>query len=76
MPINRLKEIRLTRNMPQNELAEKAGVTRMTLNRYERSEFLPNIDTALRLARILGVTVQDIWSEDGREKEAEEISDK
>ena len=76
MPINRLKEIRLTCNMPQNELAEKAGVTRMTLNRYERSEFLPSIDTALRLARILGVTVQDIWSEDGREKEAEEISDK
>ena len=76
MPIDRLIEIRLTCNMPQNELAEKAGVTRMTLNRYERSEFLPSIDTALRLARILGVTVQDIWSEDGREKEAEEISDK
>ena len=50
--------------MPQNELAEKAGVTRMTLNRYERSEFLPSVDIALRLARILGVKVQDIWSEE------------
>ena len=62
--MNRLKEIRLARNVSQNALAEEVGITRMTLNRYEKSKFLPSVDIALRLARILGVTVQDIWSEE------------
>ena len=62
--MNRLKEIRLAQNMAQNVLAEQVGITRMTLNRYEKSEFLPSVDIALRLARILGVKVQDIWSEE------------
>ncbi len=62
--MNRLKEIRLAQNMAQNVLAEQVGITRMTLSRYEKSEFLPSVDIALRLARILGVTVQDIWIED------------
>mgnify|MGYP001002560107 CR=1 FL=1 len=61
--MNRLKEIRLAQNMAQNVLAEQVGITRMTLSRYEKSEFLPSVDIALRLARILGVTVQEIWSE-------------
>ena len=50
--------------MAQNVLAEQVGITRMTLSRYEKSEFLPSVDIALRLARILGVKVQDIWSEE------------
>jgi len=62
--MNRLKEIRLAQNMAQNVLAEQVGITRMTLSRYEKSEFLPSVDIALRLARILGVKVQDIWSEE------------
>ena len=64
MTMNRLKEIRLARNVSQNALAEEVGITRRTLNRYEKSEFWPSVDIALRLARILGVTVQDIWSEE------------
>lgn len=71
--MNRLKEIRLAQNMAQNVLAEQVGITRMTLSRYEKSEFLPSVDIALRLARILGVTVQDIWIED---EEAEETRTK
>ena len=62
--MNRLKEIRLARNVSQNALAEEVGITRRTLNRYEKSEFWPSVDVALRLARILDVTVQDIWSEE------------
>ena len=71
--MNRLKEIRLARNVSQNVLAEQVGITRMTLSRYEKSEFLPSVDIAFRLARILGVTVQDIWIED---EEAEETRTK
>ena len=59
--------------MAQNVLAEQVGITRITLSRYEKSEFLPSVDIALRLARILGVTVQDIWIED---EEAEETRTK
>ena len=71
--MNRLKEIRIAQNVSQTELAEQVGITRMTLSRYEKSEFLPSVDIALRLARILGVTVQDIWIED---EEAEETRTK
>jgi putative transcriptional regulator len=56
-----LKWHRTLRRMSQQELAERAGVTRQTINAVERGRFSPSIELALRLARLLGVPVEALF---------------
>lgn len=55
---NRLKMHRARMDMTQAELAERAGVTRKTINSVENGIFVPSTILALKLARILGVQVE------------------
>jgi DNA-binding XRE family transcriptional regulator len=50
--------------MTQEQLAEISGMSRVTLARAELGSD-PRLSTALRLAHALGVTVEDIWTDDG-----------
>lgn len=50
----RLRQLRLLRNVPQEELAERAGVGVKALRRFEASGS-GTMETALRLATVLGV---------------------
>ena len=59
--MNKLKEIRSRANLKQSELASLAGVERQSINMYERGDTLPRVDSALAIAAILGVKVEDIW---------------
>lgn len=52
---NRLKELRVERALTQEELAEKAGVGKNTVNRIERNETEPHMSTLRKLADALGV---------------------
>ena len=63
----RISEIRKARGMTQPQLAERAGLTSYTLvQRYERGTRLPGVDIALRLARALQTTVEELFVlEDG-----------
>ncbi|NII12099.1 helix-turn-helix transcriptional regulator [Oleiagrimonas sp. C23AA] len=58
---NRLKVLRAERNWTQAELAERASVTRKTINTIERGVFVPSTVLALRLARVFGVPVEAIF---------------
>jgi putative transcriptional regulator len=58
---NRLKELRAARNITQAELAEQAGVSRKTINTVENGVFVPSTTLALTLARVLDVTVEEIF---------------
>ena len=54
----RLKHLREQRGWTQQELADKAGVPRMTIWRIERSEHhYTRMDVAVKLARVLGVSL-------------------
>lgn len=44
----------------QDELADKIGVTRQTLSKYETGESLPDIEKCKKIADIFGVTVDDL----------------
>jgi putative transcriptional regulator len=59
---NRLREIRLERNLTQENLAQTVGVTRQTIIAVEKGKFVPSVKLALELARALEVGVQDIFS--------------
>jgi putative transcriptional regulator len=59
---NHLKRHRLlTGGMTQQELADRAGVTRQTILSIEKGRYNPTIGLALRLARIFGVPVEELF---------------
>ena len=63
MPLyNRLKEHRARLGVNQAELGNLAGVSRQTISLIERGAYSPSVTLALKLARILSVTVEDIFA--------------
>ncbi len=62
---NDLKRVRALKGWTQAELAEKVGVSRKTINTVENCVFVPSALLALRLAKALGVKVENLfWEED------------
>ncbi len=63
MPINaHLKEFRLKAGMTQEQLAEKLGVTRQTINAIEQGKYLPSLPLAFHCAKLFKVRVEDLFS--------------
>lgn len=58
---NRLREVRARLNLTQADLAGMAGVSRKTINTVENGVFIPSTDLALKVARALGTTVEEIF---------------
>lgn len=60
---NKLRYFRfMNKEMTQAELAEKVGVTRQTVLAIEKGAFNPSVRLALKMAKIFGVSVEDIFS--------------
>jgi putative transcriptional regulator len=53
--------------LTQEGLAERVGVTRQTIISIERGNYDPSVGLALRLARALGVPVEDLFEIDPEE---------
>ena len=53
----KLKEARERLGMTQVEVAKRAGLSRQTYGNYESGKREPDIETLLRLSKVLGVTV-------------------
>lgn len=58
--ITRLRYIRLARGMTQTALAEKAGIARPYLSQLESGLKSGSVDTLKTLAKVLGVTTDDL----------------
>lgn len=52
--------LRKAKHLSQEELADKIGVSRQTISRYEIGEALPDIEKCKRLAEVLDVTLDDL----------------
>lgn len=59
---NTLKVQRAMRNLTQGDLAELAGVTRKSVNAIETGRMIPSVLLALKLAGVLGVPVDALFS--------------
>jgi putative transcriptional regulator len=59
-----LRRHREERGLTQEDLAERAGVTRQTIISIERGRYSPSIELALRLARLFGVPVEGLFELD------------
>lgn len=61
---NLIKEKRKEIKLSQNELAEKAGVTRQTINAIENNKYDPSLKLAFDLASILQTSVDELFKND------------
>lgn len=61
---NILKDIRLERNLIQEDLAEATGSCSRTIGRIERGERNPSLEMAIRLAHYLNMSVEEIFKLD------------
>lgn len=57
---NRLYELRKKHNLSQEELAEKLGVSRQAVSKWERSEASPDTDNLIALAKIYNLSLDEL----------------
>jgi putative transcriptional regulator len=58
---NTLRVQRAIRDLTQAELADRAGLTRKSVNAIEAGRMVPSVLLALKLARVLGVSVENLF---------------
>lgn len=57
---NRLYELRKAHGLSQDELAEKLGVSRQAVSKWERSEASPDTDNIISLAKIYNLSLDEL----------------
>lgn len=62
---NTIRRLRFERNMTQEELALRVGVSRQTIMSIEQARTNPSILLALSIAKALNVPVTDVFSMEG-----------
>ena len=60
--VNRIKEIRESRNIKQNEMAETLGVSRQTMTAIEKMKYNPSLELSLKIAHYFDLKVEDIFT--------------
>lgn len=58
---NTLRVERAINRMTQAELAERVAVSRQAINAIETGKFIPSAVLAIKLARVFGKSVEDIF---------------
>ena len=75
---NRLAELRKQKGLSQEELADKLQVSRQAISKWERGEASPDTDNLIELAKIYGVSLDELvgLSSDKKQEEKEPQNDK
>lgn len=58
---NHLKEYRARLGVNQQQMGALVGTSRQTISQIERGDYSPSVTLALKLARVCGVSVEDIF---------------
>ncbi|MCK4552475.1 MAG: helix-turn-helix transcriptional regulator [Tenericutes bacterium] len=64
---NKIKIYRNLAELTQDELANKTGCTRQTINAIEKNKYSPSLELAFRIARILNVNIDKLFIEEKNE---------
>ena len=63
---NRIRRLRFdTDEMTQQQLAERIGVTRQTVNAIELGKYSPSLEVAFRIAAVFGVPLDEVFEYHG-----------
>lgn len=57
---NRIKELRLAKNISQEELAHRSGLSRTGMGFLETAKRWPRLDTLMSVAEGLNITVDEL----------------
>lgn len=70
MPVirNQIRELRAGREITQQELADRVGVTRQTVIAIEQDKYSPSLETAFKVANVLGVPLEQCFQYDPKGK--------
>lgn len=58
---NTIKVERAKKDMTQQDLADQVSVSRQTINSIEAGKYVPSTVLALKIARIFGVRMEEIF---------------
>jgi putative transcriptional regulator len=61
---NQIRELRAIKEMTQQELADRIGVTRQTIIAIEQDKYSPSLETAFKVAIVLGVPIEQCFQYD------------
>ena len=61
----KMKSARAALDLSQQELADKVGVSRQTINAIEKGDYNPTINLCIAICRLLNKTLDELfWEED------------
>lgn len=72
---NRLVNLRKEKGLSQEQLAEKIGVSRQAVSKWERSEASPDTDNIILLARLYNISLDDLLRTEDDIPEAKDSTD-
>ncbi|MBQ2139811.1 MAG: helix-turn-helix transcriptional regulator [Acidaminococcaceae bacterium] len=58
---NKIRELRKSKNLRQEDLAEILGVTRQTIIAIENNKYDPTLELAMRISKYFEVSVNEIF---------------
>ena len=61
---NRFQQLRKKNNLSQEELAEKIGVSRQAVSKWERAEASPDTDNLILLSKLYGISLDELLKTD------------
>lgn len=59
---NKLRELRARHDLTQEQLAEKAGVSRQTIIAIESEKYDPSLSLAFKFAKFFKLRIEEIFS--------------
>ena len=66
---NRLVRLRKEKNLSQEALANELGISRQAVSKWERAEASPDTDNLILLAKLYGMSLDDLLKTDQKEFE-------
>ena len=71
---NRLVKLRKENNLSQEALANKLGISRQAVSKWERAEASPDTDNLIMLAKIYHMSLDDLLKTDQDEFESAKLN--
>jgi len=58
---NNIQELRISKHLTQQDLAEAVGVTRATILALERGDYNPSLELAFRISRYFKLGIEELF---------------
>ena len=63
---NKVKELRKSQKLTQEELAELIGISRQAINAIEKEKFDPSLPTAFKMAKFFKTSIEDLFMHENK----------